>query len=197
MVSDSHYIIPQLSPDRGLKLRTEQVRCTGKHKILPYDQSILIAPVKEIIVRVKASAPDAYRTSRRFCLVFIESARCEGSRTAVGVQSASICGARIVFKRASLERCCAVRVHPAAVFTALIVSNRAVFECEVAVVVDSAAAQVGRIAADRAVRDRGGALVVDACSAGSVRDVVGNGHVRKGDDTPGVVNSSTVAASIA
>ena len=46
------------------------INCTGKHKILPYDQTQFITYVIEIIIGITPSAPDSYTVKIRFHTVW-------------------------------------------------------------------------------------------------------------------------------
>ena len=50
-------IIDKFGTDVSLKFRCQIIHCTGKHEILPYDQSQFIAKIIEPVFRIITTAP--------------------------------------------------------------------------------------------------------------------------------------------
>jgi len=58
-MADAPYIIPDFRRCICLKLRRQRINRTGKHKVLPYDQSHFVAQIIEKVIGIVSASPDA------------------------------------------------------------------------------------------------------------------------------------------
>ena len=61
MVSQADNVVTDFPTDSFFKLLCEQICRAGEHKVLPYYDTILVAVVIEILVRIITAAPHSYK----------------------------------------------------------------------------------------------------------------------------------------
>ena len=70
MVSETLYVVDELLLDVGAEVDVSVVNRAGKGKILPYEDTELIAHIVEVIVRVNTAAPYSYHIVVCRCTAF-------------------------------------------------------------------------------------------------------------------------------